>query len=61
MRDARVLTPVRDFGVPLRFLEHAKRAEVLAEIGLTAQDIARDIVETVSGQSTHLERPTLAE
>ena len=61
MRDARVLTPVRDFGVPLRFLEHAKRAEVLAEVGLTAQDIARDIVETVSGQSTHLERPTLAE
>ena len=34
---------------------------MLAEIGLTAQDIARDIVETVSGQSTHLERPTLAE
>jgi 1-deoxy-D-xylulose-5-phosphate synthase len=48
LRDARVATPLRDFGVPLRFLDHAKRAEVLAEIGLTAQDIARDIVETVS-------------
>jgi len=48
LRDARVSTPLRDFGVPLRFLDHAKRAEVLAEIGLTAQDIARDIVETVS-------------
>ncbi|MDQ1600753.1 MAG: 1-deoxy-D-xylulose-5-phosphate synthase [Actinomycetota bacterium] len=48
LRDARVSTPLRDFGVPLRFLDHAKRSEVLAEIGLTAQDIARDIVETVS-------------
>jgi 1-deoxy-D-xylulose-5-phosphate synthase len=48
LRDARVPTPLRDFGVPLRFLDHAKRPEVLAEIGLTAQDIARDIVETVS-------------
>src|SRR4051794_28878433 len=48
LRDARVSTPLRDFGVPLRFLDHAKRPEVLAEIGLTAQDIARDIVETVS-------------
>jgi 1-deoxy-D-xylulose-5-phosphate synthase len=48
LRDARVVTPMRDFGVPLQFLDHAKRPEVLAEIGLTAQDIARDIVETVS-------------
>ncbi len=61
MRDARVTTPVRDFGVPLRFLDHAKRAEVLAEIGLTAQEIARDIVETVAGQDTDVERHTLAE
>ena len=49
MRDARVTTPLRDFGVPLRFLDHGSRAEMLAEIGLTAQDIARDIVETISG------------
>ncbi len=49
LRDARVPTPMRDFGIPLRFLDHAKRPEVLVEIGLTAQDIARDIVETVAG------------
>ena len=54
-------TPLRDFGIPLRFLDHAKRAEVLAEIGLTAQDIARDIVETVAGQDSDVERHTLAE
>jgi 1-deoxy-D-xylulose-5-phosphate synthase len=56
LRDARVSTPLRDFGVPLRFLDHAKRPEVLAEIGLTAQDIARDIVETVSEIDGSLER-----
>ena len=56
LRDARVSTPLRDFGVPLRFLDHAKRAEVLAEIGLTAQDIARDIVETVSEIDGRLEQ-----
>jgi 1-deoxy-D-xylulose-5-phosphate synthase len=48
LRDARITTPLRDFGIPARFLEHAKRAEVLDEIGLTAQDIAREVVETVS-------------
>jgi 1-deoxy-D-xylulose-5-phosphate synthase len=56
LRDARISTPLRDFGVPLRFLDHAKRAEVLAEIGLTAQDIARDIVETVSEIDGRLEQ-----
>jgi 1-deoxy-D-xylulose-5-phosphate synthase len=56
LRDARVATPMRDFGIPLRFLDHAKRSEVMAEIGLTAQDIARDIVETVSGLEGRLEQ-----
>jgi 1-deoxy-D-xylulose-5-phosphate synthase len=62
LRDARVSTPLRDFGVPLRFLDHGKRPEVLAEIGLTAQDIARDIVETVSEIDGRLEQqPTVAD
>lgn len=53
MRDADVATPVRQFGVPPRFLDHAKRAEIFTEIGLTAQDIARDLVE-VSARSAGL-------
>jgi 1-deoxy-D-xylulose-5-phosphate synthase len=61
LRDARVSTPLRDFGVPLRFLDHAKRSEVLAEIGLTAQDIARDIVETVSEIDGRLEQHTVSD
>lgn len=33
--------PVRQVGVPKRFLEHASRGEVLAEIGLTPEKILR--------------------
>jgi 1-deoxy-D-xylulose-5-phosphate synthase len=55
LRYAGVPTPLRDFGIPPRFLDHAKRAEVLAEIGLTAQDIAREVVETVSSVEGRLE------
>jgi 1-deoxy-D-xylulose-5-phosphate synthase len=39
---------VLDFGVPARFLDHGKRGEVLAAIGLTAQGISREVVETVA-------------
>lgn len=38
--DADVDVPVRRFGIPERFLAHAKRDEVLAEIGLTPAEIA---------------------
>ena len=49
LRDARVRTPLRDFGIPLRFLDHGTRAEVLTDIGLTAQEISREVVETIAG------------
>jgi 1-deoxy-D-xylulose-5-phosphate synthase len=32
--------PVRQFGIPDQFLAHAKRSEVLADIGLTPVEIA---------------------
>lgn len=32
--------PVRRFGIPEQFLAHAKRGEVLADIGLTPVEIA---------------------
>ncbi|MFF2652172.1 1-deoxy-D-xylulose-5-phosphate synthase [Streptomyces sp. NPDC058045] len=48
LRDAGVDMPLRDFGIPPRFLEHASRKEVLAEIGLTAPDIARQVTGLVS-------------
>jgi 1-deoxy-D-xylulose-5-phosphate synthase len=48
LRDAEVDTPVRTFGIPQEFLEHAKRAELLTDLGLTPQDLARDITEAVA-------------
>ncbi len=48
LRDADVDVPARDIGIPRRFLAHGTRAEVHAEIGLTAQEVARRVVEAVA-------------
>jgi 1-deoxy-D-xylulose-5-phosphate synthase len=48
LRDAAVDVPLRDFGIPQEFLEHAKPAEIFAEIGLTGPDIARQVISLVS-------------
>jgi 1-deoxy-D-xylulose-5-phosphate synthase len=52
LRDHDVDVPSRDIGIPARFLDHGSRAEVLAEIGLTAQEIARKVVESVARLET---------
>ncbi|AEV87978.1 1-deoxy-D-xylulose-5-phosphate synthase [Actinoplanes sp. SE50] len=49
LRDAGVHVPLRDFGVPAGFHPHGTRAEILASLGLTAQDVARDVTGWVSG------------
>nr|WP_206323264.1 1-deoxy-D-xylulose-5-phosphate synthase [Streptomyces sp. HNM0574] len=48
LRDAGVDVPLRDFGIPDRFLDHGSRKEVMAEVGLTAPDIARQVTGLVS-------------
>ncbi|GAA2083077.1 1-deoxy-D-xylulose-5-phosphate synthase [Streptomyces albiaxialis] len=48
LRDAGVDVPLRDFGIPERFLDHGSRKEVMAEIGLTAPDIARQVTGLVA-------------
>ncbi|RPK89773.1 MULTISPECIES: 1-deoxy-D-xylulose-5-phosphate synthase [Streptomyces] len=48
LRDAGVDLPLRDFGIPPVFLDHASRGEVMAEIGLTAPDIARQVTGLVA-------------
>jgi 1-deoxy-D-xylulose-5-phosphate synthase len=48
LRDADVDVPFRDFGIERAFLAHASRAAVLGQIGLTAQDVSRAVVETVA-------------
>jgi 1-deoxy-D-xylulose-5-phosphate synthase len=49
LRDAGVDVPLRDIGIPQRFLDHGTRAEVLADLGLTAQDVARRVTEWAAG------------
>ena len=48
LRDSRVDVPLYDVGVPTGFHPHGSRAEILAALGLTAQDIARGVTETLS-------------
>jgi len=48
LNDARIDTPMRIHGIPQQFLDHAKRAAILDRIGLTAQTLARSIVEDVT-------------
>lgn len=52
MRDQEIDVPLRDLAVPNRFLQHASRDEVLSDLGLTEQDIARRITEWVAGRLT---------
>ena len=40
--------PFRQHGIPQEFLDHAKRDAILERIGLTAQALARGIVEDVT-------------
>ncbi|MFE9609980.1 1-deoxy-D-xylulose-5-phosphate synthase [Streptomyces sp. NPDC006012] len=58
LRDAGVDVPLRDFGIPPRFLDHASRAEILAEIGLTAPDIARQVTGVVARLDGRFDPPT---
>ncbi|MFL6139982.1 MAG: 1-deoxy-D-xylulose-5-phosphate synthase [Frankiaceae bacterium] len=48
LRDAAVDTPLRDFGIPQRFLHQGKRDEVLTDIGLSAQELARRVTEAIA-------------
>ena len=48
MDAAGVEVPMRQFGVPHRFLDAGSRSEILAAIGLTPQSVARQVTETVS-------------
>ncbi len=58
LRDADVDVPLRDFGIPQTFLDQGKRDQVMADIGLSAQELARRIVEMVAGRTPVLEGET---
>jgi 1-deoxy-D-xylulose-5-phosphate synthase len=48
LRDAGVPTPVKVFALPQEFLNHATRAEVLNDVGLSAQSLAHEVVAAVA-------------
>jgi 1-deoxy-D-xylulose-5-phosphate synthase len=48
LRRAEIDTPCRDVGLPQQFYDHASRGEVLADLGLTDQDVARRITGWVA-------------
>ncbi len=49
-RDAQLNVPVNSIGIPLTFLEHAKRSEILEELGITVQNITRSLVTWSSSE-----------
>jgi 1-deoxy-D-xylulose-5-phosphate synthase len=44
LRAAGLDMPTRDLGIPARFIPHGKVDRLRAELGLTAQDVARQVV-----------------
>lgn len=57
MRAAGVDTALNEVGLPDRFIDHASRAEIFEETGLTANQIAADIFAQVSGQKVPHAKP----
>lgn len=49
LRDAGVNTAVTELGLPDEFIDHATRAQILHDIGLTAPQVAADVVAMFAG------------
>ena len=49
-RDAQLNVPINSIGIPLTFLEHARRSEILEELGITVQNITRSLVTWSSSE-----------
>ncbi|OBK14785.1 1-deoxy-D-xylulose-5-phosphate synthase [Mycobacterium asiaticum] len=58
LRGAEIDIPCRDVGLPQNFYEHASRGEVLADLGLTDQDVARRITGWVAALNSSAVEPT---
>jgi 1-deoxy-D-xylulose-5-phosphate synthase len=48
LRDHDVDTPARTFGLPQEFLDHGERSQILEDLGLAPQHLARAITEAVA-------------
>ena len=43
-REEGLIVPIHSIGVPLEFIEHSKRDEILSDLGITVQTITRSLV-----------------
>lgn len=57
MRSAGVDTALNEVGLPVEFLDHGSRSEVMERVGLTPRKVAQDIVEQVLGTKVPVARP----
>ncbi|RDH96077.1 1-deoxy-D-xylulose-5-phosphate synthase [Curtobacterium sp. AG1037] len=57
LRAAGVDTGVNELGLPDAFIDHASRSQILADVGLTAQAIARDVIDQVVGTKLPQAKP----
>lgn len=63
LREEGLLLPVHSIGVPLVFLEHAKRDQIFNELGITVQTITRSLVSwslTLKTMEMSVEEPAAA-
>jgi 1-deoxy-D-xylulose-5-phosphate synthase len=61
LREAGCRTEVRTIGIPQRFLQHASRAQLLEEVGLTAQHIGNRVIGWMSAASEQPEVPSVGD
>lgn len=57
MRAAGVDTALNEVGLPVEFLAHGTRSQVLERVGLTGRKVARDVVAQVLGAKVPFARP----
>lgn len=57
MRAAGVDTALNEVGLPVEFLDHGTRSQVMERVGLTAQKITHDVVAQVLGTKVPFARP----
>ncbi|MFB9165736.1 1-deoxy-D-xylulose-5-phosphate synthase [Arthrobacter psychrochitiniphilus] len=57
LRAAGIDTALNEVGLPVEFLAHGSREQVLERVGLTAQRVAQDVVEQVLGTKVPFARP----
>ena len=56
-RDAGISTPIHSVGVPLTFIEHSKRSQIMEDIGMTPSNISRTVSTWFYGLTAKKQHP----